>query len=233
MKKNVDQQEIEKFSAHATSWWDPQGDMKPLHMINPLRMKFITDQVDLKNKKVLDVGCGGGILTESLAQAGAVTSGLDLAEDSILVAKQHAKDNNLAIDYINQSVEELADSQSEQFDVICCMEMLEHVPDPSSIITSCSKLLKPGGHAFFSTLNRNTKSYLFAILGAEYILGILPKGTHNYSKFIKPSELEAWCRDAQLQWQQTAGLGYNPLSGNYSLSRDIDVNYLAYCQKIV
>lgn len=233
MTKNVDQQEIEKFSAHASNWWDPTGDMKPLHMINPLRMKFITEQVDLDHKQVLDVGCGGGILTESLAKAGANTSGLDLAEDSILVAKQHAQDNGLNINYINQSVEDLADSHSEQFDVICCMEMLEHVPDPNSIIESCAKLLKPGGHAFFSTLNRNPKSYLFAILGAEYMLKLLPKGTHSYSKFIKPSELAAWCRHAQLEWQKTAGLSYNPLNQTYSLSRDIGVNYLAYCQKIV
>ena len=233
MTNNVDPKEIEKFSAHATSWWDLQGDMKPLHRINPLRMKFIAEQVELNGKKVLDIGCGGGILTESLAKTGAITSGLDLASESISVAKKHAQDNGLKINYINQSVEELAQSHPAQFDVICCMEMLEHVPDPHSIINSCSQLLKPGGHAFFSTLNRNLKSYLFAIVGAEYVLKLLPKGTHNYSKFIKPSELEAWCRHAQLEWHKTAGLSYNPLNQEYSLSRDIDVNYLAYCQKIV
>lgn len=228
---NVDPQEIEKFSQSAEDWWNPHGDMKALHQINPLRAQFISDQVSLRGLHALDVGCGAGILTESLAKAGAKTTGIDLAEPSIEVAKTHAKQSQLDIDYQVIAIEELAAKQPQSFDVVCCLEMLEHVPDPASVIAACATLVKPGGHLFFSTLSRNIKSYLMAIVGAEYVVGLLPKGTHDYSKFINPSELERMCREHDVQFRKSTGISYNPFSGEFSLVDDLSVNYLVYCQK--
>lgn len=228
---NVDPQEVAKFAEQASDWWNPNGNMKPLHQINPLRLQFIQGHVELQGKRVLDVGCGGGILTESLAKAGAIVTGLDMAEASIEVAKSHAKAQDLSIHYVCQPVESLVATDARAFDVIVCMEMLEHVPAPEAIVSACAKLLKPNGSAFFSTLNRNATSYLKAIVAAEYVLKLLPKGTHEYSKFIKPSELDSWCRQHQLLLKKTLGLSYNPLSGQYRTTPDISVNYLAFCQK--
>lgn len=229
---NVDPQEIEKFNRLAADWWDPEGiSYGALHAINPLRMQFITTHAPLANQHVLDVGCGGGILTESLAKAGAQLTGLDLAQDSLTIASAHAENNSLSINYLNSSVENFADKNAGAFDVITCMELLEHVPDPRSVIQACATLAKPGGHLFFSTINRNFKSYLLAIIGAEYVLGLLPKQTHDYAKFIKPSELAAWCREYALSWQHTIGLTYNPLTRAYSTTSSTEVNYIVHCIK--
>lgn len=219
-------EEIKKFNILAQNWWDPQGPLKPLHALNPLRLQFIQDQIDLKGKRVLDVGCGGGILTESLAKAGALASGLDLAPDVLDIAREHAKTQNLTIDYHCMAVEEFAQKHSEQFDIITCMEMLEHVPDPTLIIQSCKQLLKPGGILFLSTLNRNLKSFLLAIIGAEYVLNLVPKGTHEYAKFITPSELSRLLREQSFEVEKIQGLSYNPLNQTFKLSTDCDVNYL-------
>lgn len=228
---NVDQKEIEKFASLASRWWDPEGEFKPLHELNPLRMHFITDRVNLNGLKVLDVGCGGGILSASLARAGANVTGIDLAEASLQVARLHLLESKLFVDYQFISVEDLAKQQAGSFDVITCMEMLEHVPDPASIIHACSKLLKPNGHAFFSTINRNFKAFMFAIVGAEYIANILPKGTHEYGKFIRPSELSQWLREAKLNVQGSTGIHYHPLRRHYSLNANLDVNYILYANK--
>lgn len=223
---NADQTEIDKFSALAHRWWDPSSEFKPLHAINPLRLAWIQEHVSITGKKVLDVGCGGGILAESMAVTGAQAKGIDLSEKALKVADLHSLETGVKVEYEYISAENLAQKEAGQYDVVTCMEMLEHVPDPLSIIKSCAALVKPGGKVFFSTLNRNPKSYLFAIIGAEYLLRILPKGTHDYKKFIKPSELNEFIREAGLELNELIGLSYNPITEVYSLGRDTDVNYL-------
>ncbi len=228
---NVDQSEIAKFSALAHRWWDPNSEFKPLHAINPLRLGWIKSFVNLEGKKVVDIGCGGGILAESISKCGADTTGIDLSEKALKVAELHALEVGAKLTYRSIAAEALADEQPEQYDVVTCMEMLEHVPDPASVVRACAKLCKPGGTLFFSTLNRNPKSYLFAIIGAEYILKLLPKGTHEYAKFIKPSELVAFTRHAGLEMIGIKGLSYNPLTQVYSLSDDVGVNYMIAVRK--
>lgn len=225
---NVDRDEIAKFEALAARWWDPTSEFKPLHDINPLRVKFINQRARLKGKKVLDVGCGGGILAEAMSSMGAEVTGIDLGKAPLSVARLHLKESGLAVDYQEISAEDLAHKQADAFDVVTCMEMLEHVPDPASTIAACARLTKPGGQIFFSTINRNPKSWLFAIVGAEHLLKLLPKGTHEYTKFIKPSELDRWARRAGLRVQELIGMHYNPLTERYSLGPGVDVNYLAY-----
>ncbi len=224
--ENVDQDEISKFEQLASRWWDPNSEFKPLHEINPLRLDFIDERVELNGKQVLDVGCGGGILSESMAERGATVTGIDMGEAPLSVAKLHLLESGQTVDYRRIPVEQLAGEQPETYDVVTCMEMLEHVPDPASIIRSCARLAKPGGRLFFSTLNRNPKSYMFAIVGAEYILRLLPKGTHDYNKFIRPSELDRWIRAAGMQTIEITGLNYNPLTQTYKLSSDVNVNYM-------
>ncbi len=227
---NVDPGEIAKFEQLASRWWDPNSEFRPLHEINPLRLDFIDQRASLKGKQVLDVGCGGGILAESMAQRGAIVTGIDMGEAPLAVAKLHLKESGQSVDYQRITAEELANKAPGNFDVVTCMEMLEHVPDPGSTIAACAKLTKPGGHIFFSTINRNPKSWLFAIVGAEYILNLLPRGTHEYMKFIKPSEMERWVRAAKLSVNEFTGMHYNPLIKQYSLGPGVDVNYLAWCQ---
>jgi 2-polyprenyl-6-hydroxyphenyl methylase / 3-demethylubiquinone-9 3-methyltransferase len=231
MPMNVDHAELEKFSALASRWWDPTSEFKPLHQINPLRLDWIDGQAALKGKKVVDVGCGGGILAESMARLGAAVKGIDLAEKPLKVAQLHGLESGIKVDYEAISAEDLASREARQYDVVTCMEMLEHVPDPAATIGACSQLVKPGGWVFFSTINRNPKSFLFAIIGAEYVLRLLPKGTHEYAKFIKPSELADAARDAQLQLHQMVGMSYNPITQVYALTRDTSVNYLMAYRK--
>jgi 2-polyprenyl-6-hydroxyphenyl methylase/3-demethylubiquinone-9 3-methyltransferase len=228
---NVDQSEIAKFSALAHRWWDPNSEFKPLHAINPLRLSWMKSFVNFEGKKVVDIGCGGGILAESIAQSGADTTGIDLSEKALKVAELHALEVGAKLSYRAISAEDLAQEQAGQYDVVTCMEMLEHVPDPASVVRACAALCKPGGTLFFSTLNRNPKSYLFAIIGAEYILRLLPKGTHEYAKFIKPSELVRFTRAADLEMLGMKGLGYNPITQVYSLNDDVDVNYMIAVRK--
>jgi len=228
---NVDQSELAKVSALAPRWWDPNSEFKPLHAINPLRLNWIKSFVNLEGKKVVDIGCGGGILAESIAQSGADTTGIDLSEKALKVAELHALEVGANLNYRAISAEDLAQEQAGQYDVVTCMEMLEHVPDPASVVRACAALCKPGGTLFFSTLNRNPKSYLFAIIGAEYVLRLLPKGTHEYAKFIKPSELLTFTRDARLDLLGMKGLGYNPLTQVYSLNENVDVNYMIAVRK--
>jgi 2-polyprenyl-6-hydroxyphenyl methylase/3-demethylubiquinone-9 3-methyltransferase len=228
---NVDQSEIAKFSALAHRWWDPDSEFKPLHAINPLRLSWMKSFVNFEGKKVVDIGCGGGILAESLAQSGADTTGIDLSEKALKVAELHALEVGANLTYRAISAEDLAQEQAGQYDVVTCMEMLEHVPDPASVVRACAALCKPGGTLFFSTLNRNPKSYLFAIIGAEYILRLLPKGTHEYAKFIKPSELIRFTRAADLEMLRMKGLGYNPITQVYSLNDNVDVNYMIAVRK--
>jgi 2-polyprenyl-6-hydroxyphenyl methylase/3-demethylubiquinone-9 3-methyltransferase len=228
---NVDQSEIAKFSALAHRWWDPNSEFKPLHAINPLRLSWIKSFVNLEGKRAVDIGCGGGILAESLAQSGANTTGIDLSEKALKVAHLHALEVGANLTYRTISAEDLAKEQAGQYDVVTCMEMLEHVPDPASVVQACADLCKPGGTLFFSTLNRNPKSYLFAIIGAEYLLRLLPKGTHEYAKFIKPSELVAFTRAAGLEMLGMKGLSYNPITQVYSLGDDVDVNYMIAVRK--
>ena len=228
---NVDQAEINKFEELASRWWDPNSEFKPLHDINPLRLDYIDARAPLAGKKVLDIGCGGGILAESMARLGATVTGIDMGEAPLEVAKLHKLESGVEVDYRQITAEAMADEAPASYDIVTCMEMLEHVPDPASVIEACSRLVKPGGAVFLSTINRNPKSYLLAIVGAEYILNMLPKGTHDYAKFIRPSELESWTRHANLQMKELTGMSYNPLSKHYSLGRDLDVNYLAYCRK--
>ncbi|WP_394060555.1 bifunctional 2-polyprenyl-6-hydroxyphenol methylase/3-demethylubiquinol 3-O-methyltransferase UbiG [Alcaligenes sp. WGS1538] len=224
---NVDQAEIDKFSALASRWWDPTSEFKPLHAINPLRLDWILSHTGpLQGKQVLDVGCGGGILSESLAQAGGEVTGIDLAERSLKIARLHSLESGVPVQYETVSAEDMAERHPGRFDVVTCMEMLEHVPDPGSIIRACSRLVKPGGWVFFSTLNRNPKSFLFAIVGAEYVLRLIPKGTHSYEGFIKPSELIQTARHCGLEAEELKGLEYNPITDHYRLSGDTSVNYL-------
>lgn len=225
---NVDPEELAKFSALASRWWDTNSEFKPLHEINPLRLGYIDSRAAVAGKRVLDIGCGGGILAEGLAHRGATVTAIDMAEASLNVARLHLLESKLDINYQQCTAEQFAEEHPQSFDIVTCLEMLEHVPDPESVIQACARLVKPGGHLFFSTINRNPKSYLFAVLGAEYILQLLPKGTHDYSKFIKPSELASWVRGARLDLQDVTGMLYNPLTKRYSLGRDVDVNYLAY-----
>jgi len=228
---NADPVEIEKFSQLAHKWWDPQSEFKPLHEINPLRLNYIDRFADLTGKTVLDVGCGGGILSESMAGLKANVTGIDLSDKALQVAKLHLLESGKQVAYRKIAVEAMAAEQPGQFDVVTCMEMLEHVPDPASVIAACAKLVKPDGWVFFSTLNRNPKSYLFAVLGAEYVLNLLPRGTHDYAKFIKPSELAQSCRHAGLNVTDLIGLSYNPLSKIYALGKDTDINYMVACRR--
>jgi 2-polyprenyl-6-hydroxyphenyl methylase/3-demethylubiquinone-9 3-methyltransferase len=228
---NVDQSEIDKFSALAHRWWDPTSEFKPLHAINPLRLGWIESIATLAGKKVLDVGCGGGILAESLSKAGGIVTGIDLSNKALKVAELHQLESNTSVQYRSISAEDLAKQEPENYDVVTCMEMLEHVPDPSSVVQACATLCKPGGSIFFSTLNRNPKSYLFAIIGAEYILKLLPKGTHEYDKFIKPSELANFTRQAGLELNEIKGMTYNPITQIYRLGSDTDVNYMIATRK--
>lgn len=229
--KNVDQQELGKFAALAHKWWDTSSEFKPLHDINPLRLDYIDQHAGLTGKTVLDVGCGGGILSESMARRGARVTGIDLGEKALGVARLHQLESGVDVDYRCIAAEALAAEQAGAYDVVTCMEMLEHVPDPASVVAACAALVKPGGQVFFSTLNRNPKSYLFAVIGAEYLLNLLPKGTHEYEKFIKPSELSRWCRNASLQVNEVTGMNYSPFSKRYWLSQDVSVNYMVRATK--
>jgi len=229
-KPNVDVNEVNKFEALASRWWDPNSEFKPLHEINPLRLDYIDRRAELQGKKVIDVGCGGGILSESMAAAGATVTGIDMGEAPLSVARLHQHESGVEVDYQKSTAEDFAAQHPASFDVVTCMEMLEHVPQPASVIEACAKMLKPGGHVFFSTLNRNPKSFLFAIVGAEYVLNMLPRGTHEYKKFIKPSELSNWAREADLNVREITGMSYNPFSKRYRLGFDVDVNYLLHCQ---
>ncbi|MBV2092860.1 MAG: bifunctional 2-polyprenyl-6-hydroxyphenol methylase/3-demethylubiquinol 3-O-methyltransferase UbiG [Candidatus Thiodiazotropha sp. (ex Ctena orbiculata)] len=223
---NVDHSEVSKFEELASRWWDPHSEFKPLHEINPLRLGYIKEFTSLEGKEVLDVGCGGGILSESLAANGAKVTGIDMGEAPLQVARLHLLESGFEVTYERIPVERLAEERPASFDLITCMEMLEHVPDPASVVAACAKLVRPGGRLFFSTINRNPKSYLFAIIGAEYLLQMLPKGTHDYAKFIRPSELNAWIREAGLDSTDIKGLSYNPLTQHYRLGDDVDVNYM-------
>lgn len=227
---NADVLELQKFGELAHKWWDKNSEFKPLHEINPLRLNYIDSLAGLSGKRVLDVGCGGGILSESMYFKGADVTGIDLGEQALNVAKLHQLESGAKVNYELISVEQLALEQPASFDVVTCMEMLEHVPDPASIVAACARLVKPGGSVFFSTINRNPKAYLFAVLGAEYILNMLPKGTHDYGKFIKPSELSNWVRQSGLNFAGMRGMSYQPLTQHYSLSNDVSVNYLLHTE---
>ncbi len=229
--ENLDPQEIRKFESLASRWWDPQSEFRPLHEINPLRMGYIAGKINPAGKKAVDVGCGGGILTEALRHHGAEVTGIDMAEAGLAVAKLHLAESGLDIDYRKCTAEQLAAGQPESFDLLTCLEMLEHVPEPGSVVAACERLLKPGGLAVFSTINRNPQSWLFAIIGAEYVLRLLPRGTHEYAKLIRPSELAAWCRDAGLDLESQIGMGYNPLTKKYFLQDSLAVNYIACYRK--
>lgn len=228
MNVNADPAELRKFSDLAHRWWDPSSEFKPLHEINPIRLQWIDDKTSLAGKKVVDIGCGGGILSEGMASLGAEVTGIDLSEKALGVARLHLFESGLKVEYQHESAENFAVAHPGEFDVVTCMELLEHVPNPASTIEACAKLVKPGGHVFFSTLNRNLKSYLLAVVGAEYVLKLLPKGTHEYDKFIKPSELARYCRDAGLEPAELIGMSYNPISKVYKLGSDTDVNYLVH-----
>lgn len=225
---NSDAAEIRKFEALASRWWDPNSEFKPLHEINPLRMGFITGKLNVTGMQTVDIGCGGGILSEAMARQGAEVTAIDLADASLAVAKLHQLESKLDIRYEKISAESLAIREPASFDIVTCLEMLEHVPDPEAIVKACAQLVKPGGHLFFSTINRNPKSYLFAIIGAEYVLKLLPAGTHDYAKFIKPSELSSWARQYGLDGGELIGMSYNPFSKRYFLQKNVDVNYLAH-----
>lgn len=231
---NVDNAEIAKFEALASRWWDKNSEFKPLHDINPLRANYIDQRSPVAQRKVIDVGCGGGILAESLAQRGTIVTGIDMGEAPLNVARLHALETGVSLTYEKITAEEKAQQCAGEFDIVTCMEMLEHVPDPSSVIQACADLVKPNGDVYFSTINRNPKAYAFAILGAEYLLKLLPKGTHEYSKFIRPSELAHWLREAGLELQNISGMTYNPITKNYKLDpHDVSVNYLIHAKKVV
>lgn len=224
-QQNVDAAEIDKFDALAARWWDPDGDFRPLHQINPLRLDYIRQRAPLDGRRVLDVGCGGGILTEAMAAKGAIVTGIDMAAKPLAVARLHQAESGAEVEYLQSTAEDLAASRAGEYDVVTCLEMLEHVPAPDAVVAACARLVRPGGDVFFSTINRNPRAFLFAIVGAEYLLNLLPKGTHEYEKFIRPSELDTWARAAGLELRGSIGLQYNPLTGNYRLNRDIGVNY--------
>lgn len=228
---NADQAELDKFSALAHRWWDPQSEFRPLHEINPLRLEWIDSLAGIAGKRVIDVGCGGGILAEAMAELGGQVTGIDLSDKALKVAKLHLLESGREVEYLAVAAEHLAEDRPEGYDVVTCMEMLEHVPEPASTIAACASLCKPGGWLFFSTLNRNPKSYLFAIIGAEYVLNLLPKGTHDWARFIKPAELTRYTRQAALDLVEIKGMSYNPLTKVYSLGQDTDVNYLIACRK--
>lgn len=225
---NIDPAEIKKFEDLASRWWDKHGEFKPLHEMNPLRLNFINTGSPLDGQSVCDIGCGGGILSESMARCGATITGIDMGKAPLSVARLHAMESELEIDYQQITAEEMAEKYPAKFDVVTCMEMLEHVPDPASVIAACSTLVKPGGSVYFSTINRNPKAYAFAIVGAEYLMKMLPRGTHDYAKFIKPSELDQWARAAGLKLTNLKGVSYNPFTGLFSQSQDVDVNYMVH-----
>ena len=227
-QENVDAAEIAKFDALASRWWDPQGEFRPLHEINPLRLDYIRQRASLTGSKALDIGCGGGILAESMALAGAGVTAIDMAEKPLAVARLHQAESGTTVEYLRSTAEEMASKHAGRFDVVTCLEMLEHVPAPQTVVAACKALVKPGGDVFFSTINRNPKSFLFAIVGAEYLLRLLPAGTHEYEKFIRPSELESWARESGLQLQGSIGLHYNPITRDYSLAPNVDVNYMMH-----
>lgn len=232
-RHNVDQAEVAKFEALASRWWDKESEFKPLHDINPLRLDFIDARSGLAGKSVIDVGCGGGILSEAMAHRGARVTGIDMGEAPLAVARLHLQESGIDVDYRQASAEEMAAAHPGEFDVVTCLEMLEHVPDPESVVRACATLVKPGGQVFFSTINRNPKAYAFAILGAEYVLRLLPRGTHDYRKFIRPAELSGWCRATGLRVREQSGLVYNPVTRHYRLSpRDVSVNYLMHCSMV-
>jgi 2-polyprenyl-6-hydroxyphenyl methylase/3-demethylubiquinone-9 3-methyltransferase len=231
-QQNIDHREIRKFENLAARWWDPGSEFKPLHEINPLRLDYIDGRASIAGKRVLDVGCGGGILAEAMSRRGARVTGIDMGETPLEVARLHLLESGLEVEYRQMTAEALAEAEPGTFDVVTCMEMLEHVPDPASVVKACHDLVRPGGHVFFATINRNPKSYLFAIIGAEYLLRMLPRGTHDYAKFIRPSELDAWCRQAGLQSEELTGMTYNPLTGTYRLDPgDVAVNYIMSTRK--
>ena len=225
---NIDPGEVAKFDDLAHRWWDPHGEFRPLHEINPLRLDYVERRAPLGDARVLDVGCGGGILAESMARRGARVTGIDMAQAPLEVARMHLHESGLEVDYRQVPVEELAQEMPGSFDVVTCMEMLEHVPDPASVVNACARLVRPGGQVFFSTINRNPKSFLYAIVAAEYVLGLLPRGTHEYARFIRPAELTRWARAAGLETRHLSGLGYNPVTREYRLDDDVQVNYLMH-----
>jgi 2-polyprenyl-6-hydroxyphenyl methylase/3-demethylubiquinone-9 3-methyltransferase len=230
-RENVDLSELAKFDALASRWWDTEGEFRPLHQINPLRLDWIRQHVKLGGARAVDIGCGGGILAESLAEAGATVTAIDMAEGPLAVARLHQHESGAEVDYRRSTAEDLAAAEPGAYDVVTCLEMLEHVPDPSQVVKACTELVKPGGHVIFSTINRNPKAFLFAIVGAEYVLNLLPKGTHEYDKFIRPSELESWARQSGLALKASIGLHYNPLTRKYWLAPNVDVNYMMYFQR--
>ena len=231
--QNADQNELDKFSQLAHRWWDPHSEFKPLHQINPLRLAWIDSHANITGKRVLDIGCGGGILSESMAVKGAAVTGIDLSSKALAVARLHLLESGNTVEYREVSAEQLASEAPASYDVVSCMEMLEHVPNPASTIAACAALVKPGGHVFFSTINRNLKAYLLAVIGAEYVLKMLPKGTHDYAKFIKPSELTRWSKSVGLEPVELIGLSYNPITQSYSLGRDTSVNYLLHAVRAI
>lgn len=228
---NTDPREVAKFEALASGWWDPQGAFKALHDINPLRLRFVEGSEALAGKKVLDVGCGGGILAESMAMRGATVTAIDASQAALGSARAHLEESGVEVDYVCATAEQAAEQRPGAFDLVTCMELLEHVPEPASVVRACARLARPGGELIFSTINRNPKAYLLAVIGAEYVLGLLPRGTHEYAKFIRPSELDAWSRNAGLTLEALRGLNYNPLTRHYRLADDVDVNYLARLRK--
>jgi 2-polyprenyl-6-hydroxyphenyl methylase/3-demethylubiquinone-9 3-methyltransferase len=231
-RRNVDHAEISKFEALAARWWDPHSELKTLHEINPLRLGYIDRASALRGKEVLDVGCGGGILSEAMAARGAKVLGIDMGEEPLRVAELHTLESGVDVDYRQIAAEDLADERPASFDIVTCMELLEHIPDPASVIDACARLVRPGGQVFLSTLNRNPKSYLFAIVGAEYVLGMLPRGTHDFARFIRPSELDSWVRRTDLRITDLTGLTYNPITRHYRLDpKDISVNYMVTCKR--
>ena len=231
VQQNADPEELRKFDRLASHWWDLNGEMKPLHQINPLRLRYVEERAVLSGKRVLDVGCGGGILAEAMARAGAQVTGIDLAEEALEAARQHARETGQHLDYRCVAAEKLATEQPGEYDVVTCMEMLEHVPDPSSIVRACATLVRPGGHVFFSSINRTPKAYLLAIVAAEYLLKLVPQGTHDYAKFIRPSELDEWSRATGLELREVTGLHYDPVLGRHRLGGGVDVNYLLHTHR--
>lgn len=228
---NVDPGEIARFEQLASRWWDPDSEFRPLHEINPLRLGFIRERVELAGAKVLDVGCGGGILAESMAAAGAAVTGIDAARAALAVAELHRLESGVDVHYVQTTAEDYAAANENAFDVVTCLEMIEHVPDPASVVSACARMVRPGGHVFFSTINRTPKAFAFAIVGAEYVLRLLPRGTHEYRKLVRPSELDSWMRAAELERQEITGMHYNPLTGRYWLAPGVDVNYLVHARR--